>query len=134
MNIRIAKKPYKNLVDMVEDSFYVLADMDYKKVGRDICINFSENRKIIVNFIEERVQDQYSAVMFRLVDKTQGEINRTVAKFGEVFDEPKDVFHPNKINKYILRNAGVFAWYGVPTTADIKNLNQQLLNYMSFWE
>lgn len=137
MNTKIDKKRCKNLVDMVEDCFfYVLVNMDYdyEKIGRDICIHFAGSRKIIVNFIEDGVRDNFSAVMFRLVDKEKGEINRTVAKFGEVFDEPRDMSHPNKIDKYIWKYNGTFSWYGVPTIADIKKLHQQLLDYMSFWE
>ena len=121
----------KLLLDVFEPC---LKDYEYKTIGNSIVIVLDENRRIECSFYNTHSIDVYDAIIFTLTSKINGQINKKIVKFSSLFDCMQDLTHPNKIGKHIWVSNMKYRWYGKPTSADIQNMRNELINYIEIWK
>ena len=133
--IKIEKMSYKHLADLLVDTLpLVLCDFNYKIVGKKVIIPLDNNRNLMLWFCDSYVRGNYNCIDLAIIDKNDGVIARNEISFSDCFDNMQDQTHPNKIGKHIWTSGGKYSWYGMPTTKDIRNLNDQILDYISVWK
>lgn len=111
---------------------------DHKPIGNTVYVELDENRRVEVSFYNTHAVDTYDAIFLKLVSKTNGELDRKVVKFSDIFKCMQDLTHPNKIGKHIWFDnyppTNGYGWYGKPTAEDIKAIKQTILDYCLMWE
>lgn len=105
-----------------------------KQIDTTIYIYLDEDRRIKVRFCTTFSADSYNAIQLELVSKTKGNLDTKITSFREIFEEPNDLTHVNKINKHLWRNQGKIEWYGKPTKEDLESIIVTIKDYVSIWE
>ena len=122
----------KNIIEQIFSEY--TKGFDYVIIGNRMIIKIDEDRRIEVDFCHTHVLDKYNALRIVLTSKTHGNINSRTIHFSDLFNCIQDMTHPNKIGKYIWSNNGKYEWYGLPTSKDIKALQNTLKEYINIWE
>lgn len=107
---------------------------NYVMIGNKMIIKIDEARRIEVDFYNTYSSTSYDALRIVLISKTQGEINKRIIKFSDLFDSMQDLTHVNKIGKHIWHSDNKYEWYGKPTNQDIKKLQETLKEYIDIWK
>ena len=102
-------------------------------VGRTCYGKLSDHIRVRAEFITLGYADKYEALKVSLLNRTEGVIDTTVVRFGDLFGK-KQVSNPNfrdGIIPYIWTYGERTEWYAYqPTKADYKTLSDSVDNYL----
>ena len=128
------RKKFKTLMEFLHDIFdEFIEDLPYLENGNFIVIRLDDDRRVKLCLYNTFAVDTYNSIKMSVVSKTHGNIDTTTVMFGDIFENPNDIRHPNKINKHIWRNDGYYSWYGLPEYKDYVALRKALSDYIETW-
>jgi len=106
---------------------------DTRFVGRTCYGKLSDHIRVRAEFITLGYADKYEALKVSLLNRTEGVIDTTVIRFGDLCGK-KQVSNPNfrdGIIPYIWKDGQNAKWYVYqPTKADYKTLSDTVDNYL----
>lgn len=125
---------------LLEDIFRDLKNIysDFKIIGKDAILSFDENRYAKIRFTKYASpsgaanSNVFNGVVIDVMDRTKGNLDSQTIAFADVFDSILDLNHPNKIGKHIWNDGRKFDWYGKPTSKDLNNLYNSVVDYLEF--
>ena len=105
-------------------------------VGRVCYGKLNEDVRVRMEFVTERIADQYSALKVTLLNRKEGPIDSILLSFSDVLGK-KPTTNPNfqeGIVPHIWKNRNTFAWYVYqPTAADYKILAAAVGSYTAMF-
>ena len=99
-------------------------------IGDVLYIKLNKERRVKITLYNTWSSDNYDAVKIGVINKNDGEIDKRIVKFSELFKCMQDLTHPNKIGKHIWYSGGKYEWYGKPTKEDLKAIRETVVNYI----
>ena len=106
-------------------------------VGRVCYGKLNEDVRVRMEFVTERIADQYSALKVTLLNRKEGPVDSLLLRFADVWGE-KPVANPHfreGIFPHIWKDGNDFSWYVYqPTAADYKTLADAVGSYTSMFQ
>lgn len=106
-------------------------------VGRVCYGKLNEDVRVRMEFVTERIADQYSALKVTLLNRKEGPVDSLLLRFADVWGE-KPVANPNfreGIFPHIWKDGNDFSWYVYqPTAVDYKTLADAVGSYTSMFQ
>ena len=111
-----------------------LADPRY--IGRACYGRISENIRVKLQFVTMGTHEKYEALQATLINNTEGEIDRSIIRFKDIWDA-KPVSNPNfkdGVYPHIWTYQGKSEWYTYePTPADYETLADSVDEYLEMF-
>ncbi len=106
---------------------------DTRFVGRTCYGKISDSIRVRAEFITLGYADKYEAIKISLINRTEGVIDSTVLRFGEVLGK-KQVNNPNfreGVDPHLWKYQNELEWYVYePTPSDFNKLANAVDNYL----
>lgn len=123
------------MIDILHETVSpVLAGRSVTEIGNMLYVRLDDSRLVEISFNTTRTMNNYDALFFKLVSKTNGELDARMVHFRDLFSCMQDLTHPNKIGKHIWDSDGKVNWYGRPTAADLAAIRKAVNDYITLWE
>lgn len=109
-----------------------LADPRY--IGRACYGRVSGNIRAKLQFVTMGTHEKYEALQATLINNTEGEIDRSVIRFKDIWGTKKFTNFPEGINPHIWTYQGKSEWYGFePNPADYEILADSVDEYLGLF-
>jgi len=103
---------------------------EQKYSGKTMLAKIDADLRVKASFITTGIHNQYDAILLRIINRTEGEVDAQTFRFQDIFNST-----PAAKKAHIWDDYGKASWYSYrPGAADYNQLTEVLGSYISMYQ